>query len=370
MIEDYLQFLRFCISEDQTVPDCVKNICWHDLFDFAQKQSIVGVVFHGMKRITSGENKPTDDDVMEWMAAVTKIANRNEEMFNRSAFAVEAFRKEGFRSCVLKGQGNALMYPDPLMRIPGDIDIWVEGEREKIFNYVKSFFPDTHDQYHEIHFPILKGIIMEVHYTPCFLNNLYLNKRLQKYFANHADEQYRHYEAMPDGGQLCMPTNSFNRVFQMVHVMKHFFSRGIGYRHFIDYYYLLKRGFTEEERQGDLAVFKKLRMMKFVKGVMWILQHSLGLEEKFLLAPADEKIGRMIEKEIIVGGDFGLFDSRYQVPIKGKLGLIGRGIYRDLHFVREFPSESLSRPVFLVWHQLRDIKKVRNCLKNKKGISK
>lgn len=366
MIEDYLNFLRFCIGNENSVPNCVKNICWHDLLDFAQKQSIVGVYFYGMKRITSGENKPTDDDVLEWMAVSSKIAKRNEELFNRSAFAIEAFCKEGFRSCVLKGQGNALMYPDPLMRTPGDIDIWVEGKREKIFNYVKSFFPDTHDQYHEIHFPILKGIIMEVHYTPCFLNNLYLNKRLQKFFSEHADEQYRHFESMPNGGQLCMPTNGFNRVFQMTHIMKHFFSGGIGYRHFIDYYYLLMRGFTEEERLSDLAVFKKLRMMKFVKGVMWVLRNNLGLEEKYLLASPDGKIGRMIENEIIIGGNFGHYDTRYRTAIKGKLISFGREIYRDFHFVREFPSESLSRPVFLVWHQLRDIKKIGYYFKKRK----
>lgn len=370
MIEDYLEFLRFCLDEERPIPDCVGKICWHDLLEFAQRQAIVGVFFYGMKRISSGENKPTDDDVLEWMADTSMLGKRNEELFNRSAFAVEAFRKEGFRSCILKGQGNALMYPDPLMRTPGDIDIWVEGEREEIYNYVKSFFPDTHDQYHEIHFPILKGIIMEVHYTPCFLNNLYLNKRLQKFFSEQADEQYRHFEQMPDSGQLCMPTNGFNRVFQMTHIMKHFFSGGIGYRHFIDYYYLLKRGFTEEERLRDLSVFKELRMMKFVKGVMWVLKNNLGLADEFLLVEPDGKIGSMIEQEIVVGGDFGHFDPRYRLPVRGKLISFGREIYRDLHFVKEFPSESLSRPVFLIWHQLRDIKKVRYSLQKKKGLSK
>ncbi|MBR5698207.1 MAG: nucleotidyltransferase family protein [Prevotella sp.] len=369
MVEEYLEFLRFCIDEERPVPDCVNRICWHNLLEFAQKQAVVGVFFHGMKRITNGENKPTDDDVLEWMAETSMLVKRNEELFNRSAFAVEAFRKEGFRSCILKGQGNALMYPDPFMRTPGDIDIWVEGERSKIYNYVKGFFPDTHDQYHEIHFPILKGIVMEVHYVPCFFNNLYINKRLQEYFKNHSDEQYRHREQMPTGELLCMPTNDFNRVFQMTHIMKHFFSGGIGYRHFVDYYYLLKRGFTEEECKKDLEIFSRLKMVKFVRGAMWILKNNLGLDKQYLLVEPDEKIGRMIESEMVIGGDFGKYDQRYRLPIKGKVISFVREIYRDLHFVKEFPSESLSRPVFLVWHQLRDIKKLFGGRSKKKSKS-
>lgn len=35
----------------------------------------------------------------------------------------EWFRKKGFRTCILKGQGNALMYPNPYSRTPDDIDI-------------------------------------------------------------------------------------------------------------------------------------------------------------------------------------------------------------------------------------------------------
>ena len=52
--------------------------------------------------------------------------------------AVSGFRKslqelrenEGFANCILKGQGNALLYPDPYMRTPGDIDIYLEGGRK------------------------------------------------------------------------------------------------------------------------------------------------------------------------------------------------------------------------------------------------
>ena len=37
-------------------------------------------------------------------------------------------REDGLRCCILKGQGNALMYPNPYSRTPGDIDVWIDAD--------------------------------------------------------------------------------------------------------------------------------------------------------------------------------------------------------------------------------------------------
>ena len=53
----------------------------------------------------------------------------------------------------LKGQGNSLMYPVPECRTPGDIDIWVFGDRKDITRFVKERTPNVFEQYHHIDFP-------------------------------------------------------------------------------------------------------------------------------------------------------------------------------------------------------------------------
>ena len=59
-----------------------------------------------------------------------------------SAKVCRNFEQEGFRCCILKGQGNALLYPDPYMRTPGDIDIYLEGGRKRIMEYVNRVCPN------------------------------------------------------------------------------------------------------------------------------------------------------------------------------------------------------------------------------------
>ncbi len=60
------------------------------------------------------------------------------------------FRENGFRSCTLKVQGNALLYPYPLHRTPGDIDIWVSGYPSEVIRFVRSVAPNEKESYHHI----------------------------------------------------------------------------------------------------------------------------------------------------------------------------------------------------------------------------
>ena len=122
----YLDILRFSLNEEAQVPESVKLIDWDQLLQFAKDQCVPGVYWMGVRRLGHlKENKPTDDHVMRWMAACGKLGKRNSTVTERSAWVAKNFEKEGFRACLLKGQGLALCYPDPSLRYPGDIDIWV-----------------------------------------------------------------------------------------------------------------------------------------------------------------------------------------------------------------------------------------------------
>ena len=83
----------------------------------------------------SAEQKQEDlaGDMRTGDAGVAKVAGndvQNPVIAAETDAAIhvsEWFRKKGFRTCILKGQGNAMMYPNPCSRTPGDFDIWVEG---------------------------------------------------------------------------------------------------------------------------------------------------------------------------------------------------------------------------------------------------
>ena len=151
----------------------------------------------------------------------------------------EWFRKKGFRTCILKGQGNALMYPNPYSRTPGDIDIWVEGGDKRVISFVRSISPHEKACYHHIEFPSYKGVEVEVHYRPSFLLCFWHNRKLQKYYERVKEEQFSHRVMLGEQGEIAIPTAEFNLIFQLTHIFSHLMNEGIGLRQLVDYYYVL-----------------------------------------------------------------------------------------------------------------------------------
>ena len=146
-------------------------------------------------------------------------------------------REDGLRCCILKGQGNALMYPNAYSRNPGDIDVWVNASREQITEYAKKHFELGDDiRYQHIETSV-DGVPVELHFFPCTMNNPIYNAHLQKWFKRNADLQCSNVVSLPDGiGDIAIPTTAFNVVYQLTHLYHHFFDEGIGMRQIIDYF--------------------------------------------------------------------------------------------------------------------------------------
>ena len=140
MTSKFFQLLRFSIDESQPAPEGITAADWPILFRMAKEQNLQGVIFHGINRLPK-ECLPKKEMTMRWFALSRQIAKLNTKVNVNAAKVSETFRRKGLRTCLLKGQGNALLYPDPHMRTPGDIDIWAEGGYKKVMKTVGYMVP-------------------------------------------------------------------------------------------------------------------------------------------------------------------------------------------------------------------------------------
>ena len=190
-----------------------------------------------------------------------------------------------------------------------------------------------------IDFPYFSDIEVEVHYWPSFMNRPKYNKRLRKWYSEHADPEFSHQVSLPETeGDLCISTPEFNVIQQLSHIMSHYFIEGIGLRQFVDYYYVLKNAKRPDRIE---ALLRDMGMLKFARGVMWVEKKVFHLEDQYLLTSTDEKIGEMILDEILKGGNFGRHDTRYSTRDKGLLARGATDAYRLLKLSTTFPGESL-----------------------------
>ena len=235
----FFDFLRFSIGSAKEIPGSLKEADWKELYAIAKKQCLVGVLFDGIKKLPVEHVGMKKELLLQLMAESQMLEKANVRLNDAAIQVSEWFRKKGFRTCILKGQGNALMYPNPYTRTPGDIDIWVEGEDKRVISFVRSISPHEKACYHHIEFPSYKGVEVEVHYRPSFLLCFWHNRKLQKYYERVKEEQFSHRVMLGEQGEIAIPTVEFNLIFQLTHIYAHLMNEGIGLRQLLDYYYVL-----------------------------------------------------------------------------------------------------------------------------------
>ena len=126
VVDDMIFFslLRYSIGASDEFPLEITEEMWHDIYIMAQQQSLLGVLFDGIQR--NAQSRPPRDLLLKWYAVSERIRKRN-MMMNASAVDLEKYlMQNGFSTCILKGQGNTLNYPNPYIRTSGDVDVWVK----------------------------------------------------------------------------------------------------------------------------------------------------------------------------------------------------------------------------------------------------
>ena len=366
----FFDFLRFCIGSAKEIPDSLKEADWKELYAIAKKQALLGVLFYGIQRLPK-ELAPGQKLLMQWMVMAEQIRKQNIRLFLDSVKVCKNFENKGFANCILKGQGNALLYPDPYMRTPGDIDIYLSGGRKKIMKYVDRVCPNQVMRYHHVDFSVMKTAI-EVHFTPSYMFFPIHNIRMQKWFKEVMDLQCSNVVTLPDGyGEITVPTMSFNVIYILSHLYRHIFTEGIGLRQLLDYYFVLLKWHTDLTNLTDSnkslpqmtlintdldALRHKLKYLglwKFAQAVMFVMKEVFGLSEDRMIAPMDEREGSFLLDEIMRGGNFGQYDDRMGSKVgESKIHRYFRMNLRNLRFVKHYPTEALSEPLFRTWFAL------------------
>lgn len=365
LTDKFFSFLRFAIGTSHSLPT-MTYAEMKGIYDIAKKQSLLGVIFialnkSGLKPIDIDKHQDEFEDLlMEWMGDKVKIARRNEKLNNDVAEVTDWFAKQGYETCLLKGQGNALLYPTPELRTCGDIDLWVrqkvsKGLDDDITNIISFVCKNASSKcraiYHHVDGLEWNGTEVEVHYRPHFMQDFVNNARLQRYFLDHADEQFA-YLVKIGGKEVAVPTPSFNIVFQISHIYQHLFKEGIGLRQVLDYYYVLisYAELGDKENIDWKETLTYLGLKDITAAIEWILINKFGMNAEWAVVYPDEMRGRFVLNEILQGGNFGKYDERNTRFGHSKIGKNVQRLNRDFRLVRYFPSEALSEPIFRLWH--------------------
>lgn len=391
------EFLQVAVGNRESLSVGISDADWHRLFEFCKKQALIGVGFTAVEKLHAMGVVCPAALRMQWMALALQIEKRNDLLNEQCRQLTDRYKHDGFSTCILKGQGNCLNYPEGLRtrRIPGDIDVWTAPlcgisvavqtgsndveyvtyngfravrEYVRMQHRIDGYFEKPVVRYHHIEAPKMDGTEVEVHFRPCYAHSPLRNWRMQRWFEEHADVCMKNKTHMG----FAVPTASVNVVYQMCHLFSHYFDEGLGLRQLMDYYFALRLWHDDVMECKDLqtqgmwceglgtavmskeevrAVLRSFGMKKFASAVMYVLHEVFAIPTNYYICEPNEKEGRKLLEEIMKGGNFGQYDERGKELKNG--GMVKHGVWklkRVMRLVRSYPEEALWEPVFRVWH--------------------
>lgn len=340
----FFELLLVCTGAKDVLSRTYSEAEWNDALEIAQEQTIEGVLLSAIERLPD-EQRPPKLVLLQWIGSVQMVETNSKKIAEASETVIQYFRENGFACQILKGCSVGRYYPNPLRRSSGDIDVWLDGSRKKIYDFARAFDKDGKlygVNYHHIHFHLIDGVHIEVHIWPSYLSSPLRNYRLHKFCERHRPTM-----------EASMPSLAFDRVFILLHCYQHFCGHGVGLRQIMDYYYVLRTvqgsRFKVQEDADTVKWIKKLGMERFARGLMWVLKEYLGLEDKYLLLEPDEKEGRFIMQEVMLTGNMGHGDTRDWGSKQTALSRFFFNLKRDVYLAKHYPHEAIWQPFFSIW---------------------
>jgi hypothetical protein len=201
--------------------------------------------------------------------------------------------------------------------------------------------------YKHLHLDVFEDAEVEMHYHVEVLLNLWKNRKLQKWLKKHKEQLFDKHN------DFVTPTTGFNVFYILLHIYRHFLYEGVGFRQIIDYYFVLKN-LNDNDKINESYAYKavcEFGMEKFARGLMWVMHEALGMSREWMLWEPDEREGRYILKQVMMGGNFGHHDERLKHS-GGKLGAVKAILTHNMHLLTHYPSDVIWAPVWIVWHKL------------------
>ncbi len=392
----FFEFLQVAVGNRKSLSAAINDSIWLRLFEFCKKQTLIGVGFTAVEKLHAiGVICPANLR-MKWMALALQIEKRNALLNEQCKKLTEQYGHDGLSTCILKGQGNLLNYPEHLRkrRQCGDIDVWTVCKndipiavqtgkdkaeyveyhgRKAVIEYVRMLYRiegkerNSPISYHRLDAPDMDGTPVEVHFHPAHLYSPFRNRRLQRWFASHENVCMKNISQMG----FSVPTASVNVVYQLTHMFKHHIDGGLGLRHFMDYYYALRVWHNDVMECKDLqsqgmwseglgtpvmsnaevmSVIRSFGMTRFAAAVMYVLREVFAMPTQYFLSEPNVRDGRNLLEEVMNSGNFGHYDSEKPNVYQHRLKYHMWKFKRTFRLAMSYPEEALWEPVFRVYH--------------------
>ena len=328
---------------------------WNDLVKVSDLHKVTGLLYRCVENLTC-----VPGNIKEYIRkAAVKTSLQNFRMLFLSRDIIRELEDKGIRTMLLKGQGAASFYPEPLYRKSGDVDIFLpdESRLDEAIGVLEGCGLKVKEYQRALHHTVLtsdEDLDVELHTLLCEpLDNDKANRCIKGCgyeIRDHFDDRVIEKEIL--GAEIPVLRDPYFAYELLLHMLQHYLRSGFGIRLLCDWVVFWNRDVSEEETAEYLKFADDCGIRRFSDMITLACYRYLGLKKE---AVYRLKAGGFTKEEIdgffdefMNAGEFGKTSKARMVALRGN-GL--PDYIREFHHQMKlnYPKESSN---VLLWPSL------------------
>jgi len=359
--KSFFALLQAGLWSREVVCDCfpLTSEAWKQVYMLARKQTVEGIVYDGITQLPE-HYFPPRDLLLKWVVVVDSIEERNRQMNRVAGELFELFTNNHITALMMKGQGVAACYDNPLHRVCGDID-WFFPDRQdfdKASGLILAKGIKVEKQAKFSKYYTWRGFTIEHHSRLIDIDNPFRAPYLHRLWIREHEHSIRlnlHEQS------ILLPSPLLMHLSVNAHILKHLLTSGVGIRQLCDsarlyaaYHHRIEAGTLKE-------IYSKSGIYRWIQLLNNLLVKHLGMPATYLpfpLAPR-QNADRMME-DILQSGNFGFYGgpiSKSTDAPQMRKKVVNHWIERLIRYVRYVryaPSEACWNPVVVAYSHLEN----------------
>lgn len=269
---------------------------WDTLFRMVGKHAVTGITFPIIEKLPA-TLRPQRKIYLEWCGMALHIKNTNQRMREVYEELIGWFEQAGVYPILMKGIGVADWYPQPMLRIAGDIDLYVERSSYQtavaLIKQAGICLKQTpeHDEF------IFQGIQIELHTDTSHYGTIFEKQNMTDVMSG---ERVTYH----------IPSVEANALLLIQHPAKHMFTSGSAIRHLCDWAVFLQRNYDRIVYDRIEVVFQHEKIELFAIVFTSLATNFLGLDKTVVpqswLDKSRKKQEQVLLKDLLAKGDCGI----------------------------------------------------------------
>ena len=302
-----------------TLPE---KIDWNGIYKESIEQTVLPLIYQALGDAVPPEEKGS------WKLSVYQTLANNAQVLFEHTEVHKIFSREKIPYVIIKGACSAKYYPEPRLRMMGDVDFVVRKKDLSRAGAVltKEGYTWAEDKEHVAHYVYYKGSsVWEMHWSMSGIPTGENGKQTRKFFDDIIET------AVYDPSGYKIPDEFHHGLVMLIHTARHLLNTGVGLRHLCDWAVFAERFDDDQFKDVFEEKLKACGLWRFAQLLTQLSVRFLGASEKsWAMDDVDEEYLESMMSDIFAGGNFGVKDPErinqaklYTDQRKGAAGNVG-----------------------------------------------